>query len=241
MNRTPRTNPARTARFELHETGGNDVLLLGPRHLPPISDDLVLSVQHRTYGESSRRSILMSRAQTGELLQWLSAWWERGWAGVPRAEGPTSVDVIEHYRNIAVRERLRADHERIDAHRLLHAAIALAPPGSRSHDLDAIALEQGRAWVRLQHERDRLEEVRRGLVQGLGDLQDASNASADQLRAAAGRLLRLNKPGSGEVDDADAADTPLYDRQRLVTAADLLPGAANTPATASPTSEGRQP
>ena len=62
MTRTPRPNPARTARFELHETGGNDVLLLGPRHLPPLTDDLVLAVQHRTYGDSSRRSILMSRA-----------------------------------------------------------------------------------------------------------------------------------------------------------------------------------
>lgn len=237
MNRTPRPNPARTARFELHETGGNDVLLLGPRHLTPITDDLVLSVQHRTYGESARRSILMSRAQTGELLEWLSAWWEHGWPGVSRAEGPTSSDIIEHYRSIAVRERIRADHERLDAHRLLHAAIALTPPGSRSDDLDAIALEQGRAWVRLRQERDRLEEIRRGLVQGLCELQAASNASAEQLRTAAGRLLRLNKPGSGEVDDVAAADTPLYDRQRLVAAADLLPRAANTTATSS----GRQP
>lgn len=228
MNRTPRPNPARTARFELHETGGNDVLLLGPRHLPPITDDLVLAVQHRTYGDSSRRSILMSRAQTGELLDWLSAWWENGWAGVPHTEGPTSADVIEHYRDIAVRERIRADHERLDAHRLLHAAIALVEPGCRSEDLDAVALKQGRAWVRLQQERDRLEEIRRGLVQGLCELQHTNNASADQLRAAAGRLLRLNKPGCGEVADADAADTPLYDRQRLVTAAGLLPSEADT-------------
>jgi hypothetical protein len=227
VNRTPRQNLARTARFELHETGGNDVLLLSPRHLPPLTDDLVLAVQHRTYGESSRRSILMSRAQTGELLAWLGAWWEHGWPGVPRVEGPTSADVIEHYRDIAVRERIRADHERIDAHRLLHAAVALVPPGCRSDDLDAIALDQGRAWVRLQQERDRLEEIRRGLVHGLSEMQHARNASADQLRAAAGRLLRLNKPGGGEVDDADAADTPLYDRQRLVTAADLLPTAAD--------------
>jgi hypothetical protein len=241
VNRTPRPNPARTARFELHETGGNDVLLLGPRHLPPSTDDLVLSVQHRTYGESSRRSILLSRAQTGELLAWLAAWWENGWPGVPRAEGPTSADVIEHYRNIAVRERIRADHERLDAHRLLHAAIALAPPGSRSGDLDAIALEQGRAWVRLQQERDRLEEIRRGLVHGLSEMQHARNASADQLRAAAGRLLRLNKPGGGEVDDADAADTPLYDRQRLVTAADLLPTAADGAVKAPPAGGEHQP
>ncbi len=144
---------------------------------------------------------------------------------------------LEHYRNIAVRERIRADHERLDAHRLLHAAIALVAPGSRSEDLDAVALEQGRAWVRLQQERDRLEEIRRGLVQGLCELQAASNASADQLRAAAGRLLRLNVPGSGQVDAADAADSPLYDRQRLVIAADLLPRAVSV----SPAGGERQP
>ncbi|WP_328463580.1 hypothetical protein OHA21_38315 [Actinoplanes sp. NBC_00393] len=241
MTRTPRPNPARTARFELHETGGNDVLLLGPRHLPPLTDDLVLAVQHRTYGDSARRSILMSRAQTGELLAWLGAWWENGWPGVPRTEGPTSTDVIEHYRAIAVRERLRADHERLDTHRLLHAAIALAPPGARSAHLDAIALEQGRVWVRLQRERDRLEEIRRGLVNGLCELQAATSATADELRAAAGRLLRLNKPGSGEVDDTDAAETPLYDRQRLITAADLLPSTADSAVKASATGGEQQP
>lgn len=154
-------------------------------------------------------------------------------AGCAPRRRPTSADVIEHYRNIAVRERIRADHERIDAHRLLHAAIALVPAGTRSDDLDAVALDQGRAWVRLQQERDRLEEIRRGLVHGLSEMQHARNASADQLRAAAGRLLRLNKPGEREVDDADAADTPLYDRQRLVTAADLLPSAADSAAKAS--------
>ncbi|MEU4217189.1 hypothetical protein [Actinoplanes sp. NPDC026623] len=47
--------------------------------------------------------------------------------------------------------------------------------------------------------------------------------------------MRRNTPGSGEVSDADAADTPLYDRKRLATAADLLPSGADTAATAPPT------
>lgn len=93
MNRTPRPDFTRTARFELHETGGNDVLL-GLRRLPPITDDLVLAVQHRPYGDSARRSILLSQARTGELPDWLSAWRANGWAGVPCTEGPTSADVL---------------------------------------------------------------------------------------------------------------------------------------------------
>ncbi|GAA4595832.1 hypothetical protein BJY16_001807 [Actinoplanes octamycinicus] len=47
MNRTPSPNTARPARFEAPRTGGN-VLLLGPRHRPPLSDDLTLLVQHHT-------------------------------------------------------------------------------------------------------------------------------------------------------------------------------------------------
>ena len=228
MTRTPRADSARFARLELHETGGNDVLLLGPRHQRPCTDDLVLSVQHRTYGDSSRRSILLSRAQAGELLQWLSAWYEHGWDGVARTEGPTSADVIEHYRDIAVRERLRADHERVDAHRLLHAAIALVPPDYRSEDLDAVALEQGRAFVRLDRERDRLDQIRCALVLGLVTLHHATTATADQLRTAADRLLKANRLGAVQVSDADAADSPLYDPQRLVIAAGLLPSATTT-------------
>jgi hypothetical protein len=240
MTGAPPPDTARLARFELHQTGGNHVLLLGPRHRPPLSDDLVLAVQHRTYAASSRRSILMSRAQTGELLRWLTTWYEHGWEGVPRIEGPTSADVIEHYRNIAVRERLRADHERIDAHRLLHAAIALIPAGHRSGDLDAVALEQGRAWVRLQADRDRLEQVRLAMVHGLHEIQHATSASAGRLRAAAARLLRVNTPDTTPIDDAAAADTPLYDRQRLVTAVDLLPGNAAAP-TKEPAAEETRP
>jgi hypothetical protein len=127
----------RTAVFELHNTS-NNMLTVGPRLRTPITDDLVLAMQHPTYGDSSRRSVLLSRPQVRELLDWLTTWYEHGWHGVRRAERPTSADIIEHYRDIAVRERLRADHERIDAHRLLHAAVALHPtrlpqPGPRRH------------------------------------------------------------------------------------------------------------
>lgn len=217
----PLSSRATTDLFELHNIGDNNVLTIGPRYRPALSDDLVLSVRHRTTGGG--RSVLLSRAQTLEVLDWLGAWYEHGWAGVPRAEGPTSADVIEHYARAAVREQIRADHERIDAHRLLHAAIALLPPGSRSQDLDDVALDQGRIWARIANERDHLETLRRTLVLGLREIQQSTTASADALRKAAGRLLKANKPFTGHISDADAADTPLYRWPRRVTAADLLP------------------
>ncbi|RSM65269.1 hypothetical protein DMB66_17250 [Actinoplanes sp. ATCC 53533] len=199
------------------------MLIVGPRHHRPLSDDLVLAVGHRTYFASSSKSVLLSRAQVHELLDWLSTWYEHGWAGVPREEGPTTADIVEHYHDVAIRERIRADHERIDAHRLLHAAIALLPPDSRSQDLDDAALDQGRIWARLQKEHDRLEEIRRGLVQGLCEIKFSTTPSADALRKAVGKLLEVNKLWSGDISDAEAADTPLYRHPRRVTAADLLP------------------
>ncbi|MDG4795028.1 hypothetical protein [Micromonospora sp. WMMD1082] len=213
---------ASTSRFEVHNVG-NTMLTVGPRHHPPLSDDLVLAVGHRSYFQSSSRSVLLTRAQVRELLDWLNAWYEHGWDGVPREEGPTTADVVEHYHDIAIRERIRADHERIDAHRLLHAAIALIPAGYRSQDLDEVALAEGRAWMRLQKENDHLEGIRRALVQGLWEIEQSTTPSADALRNAATRLLKANKPFSGEVSDAEAADTPLHRHPRLVTAADLLP------------------
>jgi hypothetical protein len=223
---------ATTDLFELPNTGDNSLLTIGPRYRPPISDDLILSVRHHTTGDG--RSVLLGRAQVREVLDWLTAWYEHGWPGVARTEGPTTADVIEHYRDIAVRERIRADHERIDAHRLLHAAIALVPADCRSQDLDEAALDQGRVWKRLDRERDHLEHVRRGLVQGLCDIEFSTTGSADALRKAAGNLLRrVNKPFTGEVNDAEAADTPLYRWPRRVTAAELLPTRDST-ATPSP-------
>lgn len=218
----PLSSRATTSRFELHNVG-NSMLIVGPRHHRPLSDDLVLAVGHRTYFESSSKSVLLSRAQVRELLDWLGAWYEHGWAGVPREEGPTTADVVEHYHDVAIRERIRADHERIDAHRLLHAAIALLPADSRSQDLDDAALDQGRIWARISKERDRLEHIRCVLVQGLCEIKFSTTPSADALRTAAGRLLKANKPFTGDVSDAEAADTPLYRHPRRVTVADLLP------------------
>ncbi|MDG4834175.1 hypothetical protein O7627_33460 [Solwaraspora sp. WMMD1047] len=199
------------------------MLTVGPRHHRPLSDDLVLAIGHRTYFQSSSRSVLLTRAQVRELLDWLSAWYEHGWDGVPREEGPTTADIVEHYHNAAIRERIRADHERIDAHRLLQAAIALIPADCRSQDLDEVALDQGRIWTRLQKERDHLEGTRQALVEGLWEIEHSTTPSADVLRTAAARLLKADKPFTGQVSDAEAADTPLHHRPRLVAAADLLP------------------
>ncbi|MCW6004306.1 hypothetical protein K1W54_06885 [Micromonospora sp. CPCC 205371] len=192
----PLSSRAATDVFELHNIGDNSVLTIGPRHRPALSDDLVLSVQHRTTGGG--RSLLLARAQTREMLDWLASWYEHGWAGVPHTEGPTSADVIEHHRDVAVRERIRADHERIDPHRLLHAAIALVPAGCRSQDLDETALAQGRAWARVEKGPGHLEQTRRALVQGRCETAHSPPPSADAPRRAASRLLKVKLVHHGQ-------------------------------------------
>jgi hypothetical protein len=59
-----------------------DVLQINARHRQPCTDDVVLSVFHRTTG--SRRSVLLPRQQATGLNNWLSRWIEEGWDGVPR-------------------------------------------------------------------------------------------------------------------------------------------------------------
>jgi hypothetical protein len=62
-----------------------DRLHVGPRHVRPVSDELVLSVAHRTIGDP--RSILVSRRDAEELHAWLGRWLAEGWDGVERQCG----------------------------------------------------------------------------------------------------------------------------------------------------------
>ena len=64
---------------------GNFVLQFGPRHVRPVSDDLVAQVFHSTTGGG--RSALVRRDQAEALRDWLSAWLAEGWDGVQRRCG----------------------------------------------------------------------------------------------------------------------------------------------------------
>jgi hypothetical protein len=124
-----------------------------------------------TYG----RSVLLSRAQVEDLHDWLSRWLAKGWDGVPPVQGPTSADIIEHYRDIAVRERVRADHERINGDRQLAAALSLIPAEIRSDqpELEAIAAQQATEWQHLRADADRGEQARLRFVTGLHQIEEA--------------------------------------------------------------------
>jgi hypothetical protein len=71
-------------RYEHHEPD-NTVLTVGPRHITPVTDDLVLAVRHRTTGGG--RSALLSRPSVAGLHAWLGRWLADGWDGVPRRCG----------------------------------------------------------------------------------------------------------------------------------------------------------
>lgn len=60
-----------------------DVLQVKPRHARPFTDDVVLSVSHRTTGAG--RSVLLTRQHAAALRDWLNQWIAEGWDGVPRA------------------------------------------------------------------------------------------------------------------------------------------------------------
>jgi len=68
--------------FEDRDGAANGVLRVGPRHTRPVTDDLVLSVRHRTTGDG--RSFLLDKDKAVQLRDWLSRWLDEGWDGVRR-------------------------------------------------------------------------------------------------------------------------------------------------------------
>lgn len=157
--------------FELHQVGTRTMLALAPRGTAIGTDEVHVGIgayRYDTYG----KSVLLSRAQVRDLHAWLGAWLAEGWPGVAPQEGPTNADVIEHYRDVASRERIAADHERIRVGRLLAAALTLIPAEARAGepDLAAIANDEAAAWKRLQDDADRGENARRIFVQGLHEI-----------------------------------------------------------------------
>jgi hypothetical protein len=62
-------------------TSGVDQLSVSGRHVKPITDELLFSVQHRTTG--GKRSVILSRQVVQELVIALQDWLAIGWSGVP--------------------------------------------------------------------------------------------------------------------------------------------------------------
>jgi hypothetical protein len=99
--------------LELHQKGTRTLLAVAPRGVAIGTDELHIGIGGAVY-DTYGKSVLLSRAQVEDLHDWLGRWLAEGWDGVPPVQGPTSADIIEHYRDIAAREQIRADHERID-------------------------------------------------------------------------------------------------------------------------------
>lgn len=218
----PIASRASTAYFQMHSMTSNNMLTAEPRHDPPCTDDLVIGVEQRTLGIYGRRTLLASRAQVQELHGWLGRWLTEGWPGVRRVEGPTSEDVIEHYRAVMVREQVAADHARIDYARRLDAALALIPAERRTTDLDTVVKAQSELWARLTAERDALESTRVAFVSAMHEIAHATVATADQLRAAAAKASSRHAHPKTKAQPEPAPDAPIYEIVQL----DLFAGEA---------------
>lgn len=162
----------RSHHLELHQIGTRTMLAVAPRGVAKGTDELHIGIGNATY-DTYGKSILLSRAQLEELHDWLTRWLTEGWDGVAAVAGPTSADIIEHYRDVAVRERIRADHERADGARLLTAALSLIPAEAlpQQPQLEKMAGEQEAAWQHLRDDADRKEQARLIFISGLHHIE----------------------------------------------------------------------
>lgn len=159
--------------LELHQKGTRELLAVAPRGVAIGTDELHIGIGGAVY-DMYGRSVLLSRAQVEDLYEWLGRWLAEGWDGVPPVQGPTSADIIEHYRDIAIHQQVRADHERVDGARLLAAALALVPAEclAGQPELDAIADQQAKQWEHLQADADRGEQSRLIFLSGLHQIEE---------------------------------------------------------------------
>lgn len=212
--------PDPSDRLQIHD--GTDVLSMGPRSARP-DDTLVASIGHT--GGYSRRAILLTRAQVAELHEFTTKWLAEGWPGVPQVEGRSTADVVRHFRDIAVRYQVEADHARSDTIRQVDAALALIPADRRSVDLAVVAKAQSEMWRRLQTERDDLEELRLawlGAMWAVAELSDAVFAKPEagakvraHIRKMIDRQDRILSDRSGRAPKGDPPDAPMYDTEQL--------------------------
>lgn len=186
-------------------------LKLGPRHATPITDDCVLTVG---YHSGNDKSVLLTRARAAELHEWLGTWLEHGWDGVKQVDGESTADVIDHFRDIAVRKGVELDRARNQFHRDLDAAIALIPADRRTHDLATVATEQSQIWHRQQAQIDGLERFRVAIVSVLHDMLGARGLTVEQaLKALQKTVDKYNHPKTP--DALPTTDAPIYDQTEL--------------------------
>ena len=164
----------RSNHLELHQIGVRTMLAVAPRGVGIVTDEVHIGIGAAVY-DTYGKSVLLSRPQVEELHAWLTQWLAEGWDGVPPVHGPTSADVIEHYRDVAVRERIRADRERSDGGRRLAAALSLIPPNvlATSAELERIAAQHADEWTHLQADADRGERARLIFITGLHEVEQA--------------------------------------------------------------------
>jgi hypothetical protein len=164
----------RSHHLELQQIGNRTMLTAAPRGVALGTDEVHIGIGTAAY-DVYGKSVLLSRPQVRELHAWLTRWLAEGWHGVPPVHGPTSADVVEHYRDVAVRERVEADQQRRRAGQRLDAALSLIPADilADQPELAAIAAEHADEWRHLQHDRDRAEQARLTFVTGLHEINQA--------------------------------------------------------------------
>jgi hypothetical protein len=169
--------------LELQQIGTRTMLVVAPRGVAMGTDELHIGIGGTVY-DTYGKSVLLSRAQVEDLHGWLTRWLAEGWDGVKPVLGPTSADIIEHYRDVAVREQVHADRERIDGARRLAAALSLVPAEilPDQPELETIASQQASEWQHLQDDADRGEQARLIFVTGLHQIEQALE-HRDGLRA----------------------------------------------------------
>ena len=103
---TARSYPIATSTIALDTTA--DAISAWPRD----DNTLVLTVGAIGYGHQ-RRSIVLAPAQVAEVRDYLDGWLADRSHAVPA--GPSTADVVTHYREVAMREKLAADRARREA------------------------------------------------------------------------------------------------------------------------------
>lgn len=227
----------RSNHLELHQIGTRTMLAVAPRGVAMGTDEVHVGIGGAVY-DTYGKSVLLSRSQVEDLHAWLTQWLAEGWDGVVPVQGPTSAEVIEHYRDIAGRERVRADHERIDGARRLKAAMSLIPADvlSTRPDLEAIASQHAVEWQHLQNDADRGEQARLIFIAGLHDIEqvldrrhdlqtrgqavDDAETTLAKLRKALRRLVKhgahpVLRPSAPDCSDAPPDQARPRARRRL--------------------------
>ncbi|MGH3099300.1 MAG: hypothetical protein ACRDMV_25245 [Streptosporangiales bacterium] len=79
-----------TGLLTIDDHDGRDTLHVRGRHRRPVSDEVMLTCEHRTTRQGG--SVVLDAGQAADLWRWLGWWLEHGWDGVahtdPRGDTP---------------------------------------------------------------------------------------------------------------------------------------------------------